>query len=318
MAKITRAAFFAVSCLLALTARLAHAVTSQGLGTIKHIQTVQHRRSQSSGSNGLASGTATHLALTDEALYDSSGRTDDDARQGKTYEDDYAYLLEDVHMAGKSGGFQSDDDSPLFRRHEASQQLTAVVVGEEQEEQSDSSSSSGLLGWAEEEDAIMYGDKAEEYMALKLVHYDVLNADEEDYNDVIGETDDSLNMLTAAAAQHREDWAAEDAANLHSLLQAGDVVALDKVLGRLGAKQLDSMMDQWRAARGAAAAEEEEEAGATQQQQQPGDLHGNAKGSRAADAAASTFLQSAGHGHGDGEQSQGTAAMSRRLLRSRE
>lgn len=145
-------------------ARLAHAVTSQGLGTIKHIQTVQHRRSQSSGSNGLASGTATHLALTDEALYDSSGRTDDDARQGKTYEDDYAYLLEDVHMAGKSGGFQSDDDSPLFRRHEASQQLTAVVVGEEQEEQSDSSSSSGLLGWAEEEDAIMYGDKAEEYM----------------------------------------------------------------------------------------------------------------------------------------------------------
>lgn len=150
------------------------------------------------------------------------------------------------------------------------------------------------------------------------MHYDVLNADEEDYNDVIGETDDSLNMLTAAAAQHREDWAAEDAANLHSLLQAGDVVALDKVLGRLGAKQLDSMMDQWRAARGAAAAEEEEEAGATQQQQQPGDLHGNAKGSRAADAAASTFLQSAGHGHGDGEQSQGTAAMSRRLLRSRE
>ncbi len=167
-------------------ARLAHAVKPQGLGTIKHIHTVQHRSSQNSNSKGLASGTAAHVP-SDEALYDSldsdsSDGTDGAARQGNTYEDDYAYLLEDVHMAGKSGGFQSDDDSPLFRRQEASQQLMVVVVvgeqGEEeqQEGQSGSSSSSGLLGWAEEEeeekavgedigeeeDAVTYDDKQEE------------------------------------------------------------------------------------------------------------------------------------------------------------
>ncbi len=145
------------------------------------------------------------------------------------------------------------------------------------------------------------------------MHYDVLNEDEEDYNDVIGETDDSLNTLTAAAAEHREDWTTADAANLYPLLQAGDAVQLDKVLG-----QLDAVMDQWDAARGTAADEEEGEAGAAHQQQQAGNLHGNANGSRAADAAASTFLQSASDGHGDGEQSQRAAAVARRLLRSRE